>query len=459
MKNFIHFTIILFTNLFFGCEQKHEPIPKEEQFLKNVVVSGAEDVQIDLTERTIQILLPESFKSDIVDINIALYPGASMDIQPWDNAITSDAVHFYFKGSPPKQFGVTKKENGTGSLARGYTIYVKHKGEIDMELSSPLLLYPSGYATGETSGYSYATIKIKSGIGTIPDSPSDSKKIIPVLKDRKNNITVKGFHDSAMASFNFENTADLLFSSSISLSLSFGDKYFSFPGTQKILRAPARALLDANYKFFTPIATGKEIEVNGGFFLADANYRVKLESDFLTSSVELDVRVENSSVLRFPIPANVQDGNYLVSIIENDSVLTKQSYNIINNPTSIGIGHLWIDERSCPSQYIFVENSSPTKLQKGQRFYFMPFPAITHGQNSPIDYNKKLPGLEFKSGNITTTLTSATKAESCYADNTIVMYYGEYIIPTSMPSGKYEVRFIDEQGRRSLPYWNLIAIE
>jgi hypothetical protein len=173
----------------------------------------------------------------------------------------------------------------------------------------------------------------------------------------------------------------------------------------------------------------------------------------------LDTRVENSSIIKFSVPSNFKDGNYLISITESDSVITKQSYNIVSDPNNKGIGHLWIEERSCPSIYTLVENSSNTKLQKGQKFFFRPFPAITHGQNTPIDYTKKLPSLELKIGNSSMTLNPVTKAETCYADNSIVMSYGEYTIPASLPSGKYEVRSIDEEGRRSLPYWEIITIE
>jgi hypothetical protein len=332
MKNFSHFAVMLFFCLFSSCKPEHDPIPKEEQFLEKVIVNGAKDVKIDLTERTIQIILPESFKSDIVEINVALYPGASMDVQPWDNSITSNAVRFNFKGFPPKHFSIIKKENGSGSLARDYTIYVKHEGEIDVELSSSLLLYPAGFTTGETSGYSHATIKIKSGIGTIPGAPLDPEKIIPVLKDEKNNITVQGSHDAPGGYFSFENSEGLLFSASISLSLTYGSKYFLFPGTQKIFRAPIRALLPTEYQFFKPILKGEPIEVDGGFFLSNLKYHAKLENDFLASPVWLDARVKNSSTLTFSLPMSLNDGNYLVSIMESDSVITKQSYNIVSNP-------------------------------------------------------------------------------------------------------------------------------
>lgn len=439
-----------------SCRGDRDILPEEERFLKEVNVDGVRDVHLDLTSRTIEIRLDESFQGDFLTIRPMLYSDGAIKIWPWDDSIDSEKIVFNFRGSRPKQFDILKKTKNNGEVTRSYIIYVAQEGKLTAVLSSPMQLYPIGYGE-ESSDFVHASIRFTAGLGTIPSVPGVEEKVVPTLVGDSGNFSVVGLHDVTGAYLSFEKAAPLLTSSQVSLKLVYGEKRYEING-KKVVRAPIRATLSTEYKLFEPILPRQDVRIEGGYFLKDLLYKVKIENDFIENPIWIKPAFKTPTELQFTTPEYIVDGNYLISVFEGDSIISAQSYNVIRDTSKVGIGHIWTNEQSCPSQFALLENTSRTKLNKGQSFFVRPFPPATHGQHTPIDYGKSLPALELRAHAFTVVLPAQTMAESCYADNSIIIYYGKYTIPDSISPGLYEARLIYPNGKRSLVYWSQLLV-
>jgi hypothetical protein len=422
---------------------------EETGFLKTVNVTEATKVTWDTLSNIIQVVLPEGYTEDIVYLNVSNYSGANVELNSWDELISAKRIGFRFKGGHPYVFSVSRR-NDTNSSFRSYTVYVEHLGKLTAELLSPLEMQA---VYGESTSVIYAGFKFTSGIGTIPERPGDTKNSIGVLSDVGKNISIK---ETAYSNHvYFQNAQSIVASSQLSLSLTYGDKTFTFPNTYQ----PVRANVTATMHTFSFFAKNKEIEISGGYFINGINYRVKVENAFTKEPMWVNAKFKTPAILNFEIPGTVANGDYLFGIYEGEHLLTSTNFLVSEENVPIkGIGKIWTEKTEAPSGDILYKDSKRVSLNREQVFYADPKPWILGGYLGVFDPNRKMPDLELKNNDRTIIIPSKTKGDMAYGDASIPLYYCEYKLPAEVSSGDYEARMVYENGEKSAPWWALIKV-
>ncbi|MPR34995.1 hypothetical protein [Salmonirosea aquatica] len=473
MKNILYLTCLGFTFLLFTCKKpdvdavgkmedldevaKIEGTSKVDSvknlgWLKNVKVEGATEVAFDTVERTIAITLPATFTKDTLFLDFELYEGATLELNSWHKLITANRIELsHFRGNSPTTFMVLSQDKRVGKT---YMIYVECTGPLNASLTSDLMLHPS---RAEPYSSVQASLELNSGVGTIPEKPGSTKRLTSKLIDLGSGRPVQGMYGVPVRTFFLENTTPLNLASEYALELEYGEKKFVSPIRKKLVRAtPIAAPYELN-SLFQALPLNREILLDGGYFLSDLNYRIKVESDF-HPSMWLAANYKNPSMLSFVLPSETADGSYLISLYEGESLVKSFIFNVSNAANTKGIRKILAESLDCPSRALREATPRNLTFQKGQAMYVDPFPAILGGFYASFDPNKKLPDLELKNGQRSVILKAKTRADGCYADGTVQLYYGEYMIPTSMAPGSYEARLVYPEDPKSVPFWTLITI-
>jgi hypothetical protein len=438
--------------------QKEQPIfelpnpenPEEgKNYLKTVAVKGGGKATWDTLTNIIQVVLPESYTDNLMSLDLTFHDGAGLQTPQEYLYIDKNNLGFIFKGAKPIEFGVSKKI-GDRTFLKYYKVYVEHQGKLSAELLSPLEMQT---IYEESKSVVYAAIRLISGVGTIPEYPDDSKKLIGGLSDLGKNIRTTG---SAYASHvEFPNAQPLISSTSLSVSLTYGDKTFTFPNTYQ----PVRANVTATMHTFSFFAKNKEIEISGGYFINGINYRVKVENAFTKEPMWVNAKFKTPAILNFEIPGTVANGDYLFGIYEGEHLLTSTNFLVSEENVPIkGIGKIWTEKTEAPSGDILYKDSKRVSLNREQVFYADPKPWILGGYLGVFDPNRKMPDLELKNNDRTIIIPSKTKGDMAYGDASIPLYYCEYKLPAEVSSGDYEARMVYENGEKSAPWWALIKV-
>ncbi|MCF2447215.1 hypothetical protein L0657_24890 [Dyadobacter sp. CY345] len=439
-------------------EQIETPEELTADFVKSVAADGAKEVIFDPKKQAIQVILPENYTRDDIVLDLTFYEGAQNELVNWDQLITSDKVSFTFRGNEPKEFNVIRKVASSSGLRR-YSIYVQQEGKITAELTSEILLQPGGDIPEGPSDYSTANIRFLSGIGTIPESPENKTKPSFSLADTQKNLSITGEYSTSGKTVNFDNTAALVSSPDLSLTVAFGDKRFTFPGKLMIKRAPVKAYLFSYLNLFRPISLKQPLNIQGGYFLPAEKYIVKLESQSQQVEFSLEGTYKTNSTIGFSLPATMDNGSYLVSIFENNQKLSSKGYIFSSDTTKKAIARMWTKNMLYPTANLDNDIEENIAVSRGQSIYADPFPAVVQSRSTPFDNMKNLPSLELRNGNDTRIIKPIVKADESWGDGALLLYYGEYKIPADIATGKYEARLVFANENRSLSFWSLVDVK
>ncbi|REA62091.1 hypothetical protein DSL64_10580 [Dyadobacter luteus] len=420
---------------------------KHEDFLKSVNVKGATKVTWGTNSNIIQVVLPESYTDSIVSLDLTYYDGAKLVLQAPDVNNTEHKVGFKFRGASPQNFRVSRTKTES---SKSYWVYVEHLGKLSAELLTSLELQAIPKKSGSAIS---AKMRLLSGVGTIPEKPEDPKALISGLTDQGKNVSVAGL--AYAGQLDFPNVQSLTTSSKLSVSLTYGNKTFTFPDAYQ----PVRSGIWANISGILPLTKNNEIEVDGGYFLNGNNYRIKLENDFLEQSVWLDAHVKTPSTLTFKIPSRVADQDYIFTVYEGEILLLRRNFLVSDESKSIkGIGRIWTETLEFPTQVVFNKNPEKIIVKKGQVFYADPKPWIFGGKHGEGSADKKMPDLELKMGDKVVVIPAKLRVDNSYGQGSAPLYYCEYKLPADVVSGNYEARMIYENGERSAPWWALVKV-
>lgn len=458
MKKRFYYLPIVVICLFLGCKKEKEIVPDvvavDDSFIKSIRVNGAKEVKIDSDKRIIQIVLPESYSSEKLDLNLDLSEGSKAEVFPDIPLIQPGLIRYLFRGTSPLSFTVSKKDAQLNGVKQ-YTVFVKQEGQLGARLVSEPVFYAS-----DNDISVYAEFVLTSGIGSVPETPNEGFEFKSILTDPAKGLTGTGPGYASTNTITIVQGAQFLKSDRMILGISYGDKKFDFPEIRQI-RRPITAGMNSFSRFLQTMPKGKTMEIGGGVFLPENQYHIELSNDRMPSPRTFAATFASYSTLTFKLPDDLPDDHYLVQIYEDSTVIGKGIEPVASAAARKSVGAVWTEFVECPTiQITQGHDTGRVVVSKGQTFYVMPLPGIMDGKygGSGMDPNKPLPALELKSGSESLLLQPTVKADWCYGDGGIYLYYGVFKIPANAPSGKYEARFISKDNTASLPYWSRIEI-
>lgn len=431
-----------------------EVVPVEDSFLKSVTVTGAREIQLDTGKQIIQVVLPETFTGNVLDLKFDLTESSELSVFADSLLVQANQIRYSYIGSPPLMFKVGKK-NQSFPNEKLYTVYVKHEGPLTAKLLIAPVFYPSASEISVN-----AEFRFLSGIGTIPETPISPSNASVTLSDLAKGLSKDGVASSELHYIAIEECAKFLKSENLRLSISYDNEIFDFPEIKQIKRSGIIGQVDWNRKLFKTITKGKTMQIQGGLFLPENRYQIELSNDRMPQSRKFEAAFVDYGMLTFKLPADLPDDQYLAQIYEGSTLIGKSAEPVASDSVKASVGSVWSDFAECPTiQMLLGGYANKTVLNKGQTFYAIPFPVILEAQyGKPIDPNKPLPTLELKSGSETLRIQPSVKADWCYGDGSLYVYYGAFKVPANAPSGKYEARFISKDNTASMPYWSWIEI-
>jgi hypothetical protein len=455
MKKLSLFLLLQIIVLLPGCKKDKDIINPEmaksnDQLIRSILVKGAKSVTLDTTQRNIQIVLPESFTSDIIDLELSVVKGAELVKPSYSTLYEGNHVRYYFKGAGPEEFTIAQQvKNNT--FGRSYRIFIIHEGPLTAEFTSEFAAANSGseFISGEIA------VRFESGMGSYPAIPTGGSKLIAALenKGKKFNVT----SDYRGGNLYFEKINPLLDTDDNEVSLVYGEKTFRFPTKQKIKKGRAGIFFAYENLLFKAFPKGKTVSFNGGIFVGSKKYKVKIENDRIPSPLTFQAIPKHVGSLTLQFPESLPDDHYLASIYEEDSLIGKSPIVIAKDSLQRAIGQMWA-QPVVGSSFSIVFQNDPIKIAKGKILYSNLFPVMIEGTNLPFDTTKVLPELELRNAGYRRSLKAVTQGDPSYGDGVFRLYYGAYTIPADVPTGKYEARLIHEKNQYSLPYWSLIEV-
>lgn len=427
-------------------------VPVDDSFLKSVTVSGAREVQLDTGKRVIQVILPETFTSNMLDMKFDLPKTSELGVFADSLLVQPNQIRYPYIGSSPLTFKVGKKDQ---SGEKSYTVFVKHEGPLTAKLLIAPVFSPSA---SEISVH--AEFKFLSGIGTIPETPISPVNPSATLADPAKGLSKDGAASSELHYISIDECAKFLKSEKLRLSISYDNEKFDFPEIKRIERSGITAQVEWNRKLFKTTTKGKTMQIQGGLFLPENRYQIELSNDRMPQPRKFEATFHDYSMLTFKLPNDLPDDQYLAQIYEGSTLIGKSAEPVASDSVKASVGSVWTEFAECPIYQILLGgHTTRIVVNKGQTFYAMPFPVILETQyGKPIDPNKPLPTLELKSGSETLRIQPSVKADWCYGDGSLYVYYGVFKVPANAPSGKYEARFISKENNKSMPYWSQIEI-
>ncbi|MHA4742010.1 hypothetical protein [Dyadobacter sp. MSC1_007] len=238
--------------------------------MRKLAVAGSKEVTLDHSARTIQIVFPASYKSDEMELLMELIDGVSV-------SHTDPVKRFGFRGFKPIPLLIL---NNYSQQYDTYTIYVDVEGDIQAHLWEDLFLKENGTCV--------APVVFTSGMGTVPERPSEVGEISAWLGDAKN--AKPAIRNTGSGLFEFEDAYKLVSSESIDLSIRYKEQSFEFKEKQKLTKWIVRASIDSASTWWNSLFKNVAMNVGGGCFLPQKKYQIKLQNQASVAAIPTEYR-------------------------------------------------------------------------------------------------------------------------------------------------------------------------
>jgi hypothetical protein len=406
-----------------GCKKDPEPrkpTALERPYLRKLTVEGAKEVTLDHSARTIQIVLPETYESDEIELQMELIDGVSVS--------STDPVKTYgFRGFRPIPLHIL---NNYSQQYDTYTIYVAVEGEIEAHLWEDLYLTENGSCE--------AVVVFTSGMGTVPERPSESDAMSAWLGDAKNGKP--SIKNTGSNLFQFADAYKLVPSESLDLTIIYKEQKYQFPKKEKLTKWFVRASIDSLPSWWSRLPKSASLNIEGGCFMPQKKYQIKLQND--SENVRaIAAEYKGTQRLSFKIPDDVKDGNYYLGLYEGNELISKSIYTISNDTRTKGIQQVWSE---------YAEEVTPIALDAGtfesiisaagKEIYVNPFPMFTRAFTQGAITEDQLPSLRLIGNGTTHELAPKIREDRHFGDSALVLYYASYKLPQHLAPGKYTIQ-------------------
>ncbi|GGM82611.1 hypothetical protein GCM10010967_12830 [Dyadobacter beijingensis] len=424
-----------------GCKSEPEPAKPsalERPYLRKLTVAGAKEVTLDHTARTIQIVFPATYKSDEMELVMELIDGVSV-------SHTDPVKNFGFRGFRPIPLLIL---NNYSQQYDTYTIYVDAEGEMDAYLREDLFLTENGTVV--------APIVFTSGIGTVPERPSEVEEMIAWLGDTKN--AKPAIRNTGSGLFEFDNAYNLVPSESIDLSFKYKEQNFQFKEKQKLTQWIVRVAIDSASTWWNSLSKNVAMNVGGGCFLPQNKYEIKLQN--LTNVTTIQTEYKGTQQLGFKIPDNVKDGNYYVGIYEGSTLISKSIFNVANDPKIRGFQQVWTETTNDITPIALdAGRFEPIVSSAGKEINVNPYPMFTANVSGGSITADKLPKLRLSANGSAYELEPKMKEDRRFGDGAVVLYYAAYTLPGNIAPGNYAMRLNFRDGGVTEPFCKFLEIK
>jgi hypothetical protein len=445
IKSYYLFALLL---ILAGCDRKRSPEPSpslETPFIRKATVAGAKEVVIDHVNRTIQIVLPQTFTSDVVGMHMDLVDG--VNVTSGGFAVTEPIFTFAFKGSGPISMHIN---NNYSANYHTYKIYVDLEGKINAGLNDDLYVSEDGTCLTE--------IFFNTGIGTIPERPTESETVIATISDPKSNKQATGTLDPYF--FLFQDAYKLLPADQVNLTITHKGEKFVMPEKVKFDRWHVRALFDSISTWWSVMPKNKGLTIGGGCFLQYKKYRLKLENAPQAKVVWVPVTYAGPRKLNVEIPDNITDGNYHVGLYEDEQPIAKFVYNITNKTEEKGIQQIWTGiDGHLTGNTMDGGTSESIKLNAGKDIYVNPFPMFIGTFDGPRVTVDKLPDLKITGSGFDYEIKPKLMEDRTFGDGALVLFYPSYTLPSDIKPGKYKIQLHYNDWGATAPFCKALEIK
>ena len=361
-----------------------------------------------LSQNQIIIVLPETFTGDEIAPMIKL----SDEIE---SITPKSGEKISFEGKPPVEYTITKKDGKTET----YLLYVQRRGDLKVELLTKEIAIVA-------SGVNKIQFKLLN-MGTL---------LLPESGGSRFYVDLKASYDSNNARISFDNARyednKVTFefykakTGKVSLKLS---TFTPIIRESVALKATINRGNEIFINYFSGLLKGNQNKIEGVNFNEQKQYKVRLESDFITPSPEFPLEFINENELRLSLPNSIENTGYNLLFFE-DNILFN-SFETIVKPSMDS------DLTVFPSFFMkvndyqnFLEKSVITstknfKFSKSEPFY-------TYRRNYGL-FNADL-----KLVNVTTKKEYNFVGEHIYCCDG-AFSFRKFILPDTFPLGDYEV--------------------
>lgn len=463
MKKLIYLTLFLVAGVLLNCKKDSEiievtPEPQPEkvglteagEFLKGITVTGAEKIIFDSLTNSYLVSLPDTYNERKAEVKLSM----QNNIVLWDSvqsSITADSVILYsYKGTSPLHFKVSDSADESWFY---FNVYFNFSGtpQIDL-LNKEISVNASG---------SILPIRFLAKLGSTPAAPDQYGSIVRIVNRKTGSIYESSLYLDNMY-VNFYEAQNLITNDPLALEIRlYNQNPVVFEGIRFTRGVPQLYVLP-DYKF--EYARKDTIKATGGFFLPNEKYTVTFTSDFLPAPVTRSVRFKDASWLSLDnMPADLPEGNYLVSFYENDKLLGKSSIYQSNlepkavetmwGSKTIAIENIWKGDIS----NILYRNVNALSYKKGDTFFVRTLPLLTGYTSTNLDV-KNLPDIHLKLNGVGVELKPELEVFH-WGIAGISFIIGKYTIPLDLAPGNYEVTSFRVADRKeSRPYWSKMEI-
>ena len=457
-KRLFWFCSALLILTLYSCKKK-EKIEPEVIKINYITRASAKDasVRVDTLLGFIQVELPANYLRDSIDLILSLPPGVGTGPSLIDTDSSKVFLSYNFEGKQPKEIPLYQLE-GTKVRFKYFKVFVKHLGPLKATTQERYIYFNALAQDSGPADDGYIKFRLESGLGSIPDSPSDTSRLIPIIREVAKNITINGYYDEAYGIVGFEGISPFWGSQNVKIGFSYGQKTYLYPDPIQVLRAPPSAKIDLNYKSFKFLKHGETVNVGGGFFLSESRYYLKFSQPNLKQPISVTASRVNHHNLQIEIPESIPAGAYKVSSFEDGKGMSHSIYHVSSDASARSIHYIWKEDWRCPSQNFVDLPPEEVKVARGEYVNVNPFPLIVQNRNISFDPKKFTFKLVLRSQDREFSIQPDARADECYGDESLYMYYGRYLIPHEITPGLYDVILIDAAGKPSLASWQRILI-
>lgn len=414
---------ILLLALATGCGKDPEPgkpTSLERPYLRKLTVEGAKEVTIDHSTRTIQIVLPETYESDGIDLQMELIDGVSV-------SSTDPVKTFGFRGFHPIPLHIM---NNYSQQFDTYTIYVDLEGEIDAYLHEDLHLTENGTCL--------ANVAFTRGMGTVPERPSETDAMSAWLGDVENGKPA--IKNTGSNLFEFADAYKLVPSENLDLTIRYKAQKFQFPRKQKLTKWIVRASVDSISTWWNRLPKNVGLHIGGGCFLPQKKYQIRLQNS-AENVAAIPAEYKGTQRLGFKIPDNVKDGNYYLGVYEDNVLISQSIYTVSNDTRTMGIQQVWGESSDIVTAIALDAGKfEPIVSAAGKEIYVNPFPMFTRTVTQGVITEDQLPALRLAGNGTKHELAAKIREDRGFADNAFVLYYASYTLPQHLAPGKYTIQ-------------------
>lgn len=305
------------------------------------------------------------------------------------------------------------------------------------------------------NGTGIAPIVFTSGIGTVPERPSETDAMNAWLGDEKNGRPA--IRNTGSGLFEFENAYKLVPSESIDLSFQYKEQNFQFTEKQKLTQWIVRAAIDSASTWWNSLPKKAALNVGGGCFLPQNKYEIKLQNQTYVATIQTEYK--GTQRLGFIIPDNVKDGNYYVGIYEGSTLISQSIFNVSNDPKIKGFQQVWTETTNDITPIALDAGLfEPLVSSAGKEINVNPYPMFTANSSGGSITADKLPKLRLSAYGSTYELEPKMKEDRRFGDGAVVLYYAAYTLPDNIAPGKYSMRLHFKDGGVTEPFCKFLEI-